>query len=467
MKEKRYLNWYNKIGYGTGDIAGNVVYALLSSFVMIYLTDTVGLKSGIVGTLMAISKIFDGVTDIFFGNMIDRTRSKMGKARPWMLWPYIGNSICLIACFAIPMDWGVGAQYAFFFIAYTLLNAVFFTANNIAYGALTALITKNENERVQMGSIRFIFAFTTSLLIQSVTVNAVTALGGGAEGWKWVAVIYAIIGLVINTFSVFSVKELPESELEGQSKQDEPKEKIGYVETAKLLFKNKYFLLICGVYLLTQISTAFVNIGIFFMTYVLGDANLLGTFATFTNVPMIIGLLLAPAIIQKMNGMYKVNLTGYAFATVCRVLIIVGAKLGSVPMMLLFTALANFGMSPMQGDLNALIAACSEHTYLTQGKRVDGSMFSCTSLGVKIGGGLGTAITGWLLDAAGYIPNAAVQAGSALNMLNVMYLWVPMVLSILITVLLSRLDVETVNKKLIGRMEASMQDNIEMVDAEN
>ena len=399
--------------------------------------------------------------------MIDRTRSKMGKARPWMLWPYIGNVICLVACFAIPENWGEGAQYAFFFIAYTLLNGVFFTANNIAYGALTALITKNENERVQMGSLRFIFAFATSLLIQSVTVNAVAALGGGAEGWKWIAVIYALIGLAVNTFSVFSVKELPESELENQSKADEPKEKIGYIETAKLLVKNKYFLLICGIYLLTHISNGFVNIGIFFMTYVMGDANLLGTFATFTNIPMIIGLLLAPTIIQKMNGMYKVNLVGYGFATLCRVLVIIGAYLGSVPMMLIFTALANIGMSPMQGDLNALIAACSEHTYLTQGKRVDGSIFSCTSLGVKIGGGLGTAITGWLLDAAGYIPNAAAQAGSALNMLNFMYLWVPMLISILVTVLLSRMDVEKVNKKLIARMEASMQDNIELVEAEN
>ena len=90
MEEKKYLTWYNKIGYGSGDIAGNVVYALLSSFVMIYLTDTVGLNSGIVGTLMMISKLFDGVTDIFFGSMIDKTKSRMGKARPWMFWAYFG-----------------------------------------------------------------------------------------------------------------------------------------------------------------------------------------------------------------------------------------------------------------------------------------------------------------------------------------------------------------------------------------
>lgn len=82
MSEKKYLRWYNKLGYGSGDIAGNVVYALLSSFVMIYLTDTMGMSAGIVGTLIAVSKIFDGITDIFFGSMIDKTHSKFGKARP-------------------------------------------------------------------------------------------------------------------------------------------------------------------------------------------------------------------------------------------------------------------------------------------------------------------------------------------------------------------------------------------------
>ena len=159
MEEKKYLKWYNKVGYGAGDIAGNVVYAFLSSFVMIYLTNTVGLNAGIVGTLIAVSKLFDGITDIFFGSMIDKTISKMGKAKPWMLWAYIGCAVTLVAIFAIPVDMGEFAQYAWFFIAYTLLNAVFYTANNIAYSALTAFVTKNSKERVQMGSYRFSLLF--------------------------------------------------------------------------------------------------------------------------------------------------------------------------------------------------------------------------------------------------------------------------------------------------------------------
>ena len=118
-KEKTYLKWYNKVGYGSGDLAANMVYGLLTSFVMIYLTDTVGLNSGVIGTLIMASKFFDGFTDIIFGNLMDKTHSKMGKARPWMLYSQIGNSIFLAACFMIPMSWGQKAQYAYFFIAYT------------------------------------------------------------------------------------------------------------------------------------------------------------------------------------------------------------------------------------------------------------------------------------------------------------------------------------------------------------
>ena len=208
MTERKYLKWYNMVGYGSGDIAGNVVYAFLTSFVMIYLTNTIGLDAGIVGTLIAVSKLLDGVTDVFFGTMIDRTKSKMGKARPWMFYGFFGCAVTLFAIFAIPSNMGKFAQYAWFFIAYTLLNAVFYTANNIAYSALTSLVTKNSSERVQMGSFRFIFAFSTSLLIQTVTVGAVDALGGGAAGWRNIALIYCILGVITNTIAVFSVKDL-------------------------------------------------------------------------------------------------------------------------------------------------------------------------------------------------------------------------------------------------------------------
>ncbi len=320
MEEKRYLKWYNKVGYGSGDIAGNVVYAFLTSFVMIYLTDTIGLSSGIVGTLIAVSKLFDGFTDIFFGSMIDKTHSRLGKARPWMIYGYIGCAITLVACFAVPIGLGKTAQYAWFFIAYTLLNGVFYTANNIAYSALTSLVTKNSKERVQMGSYRFIFAFSTSLLIQSITVGFVGFCGGGAAAWRRVAIIYAVIGLIVNTISGLSVKELSDDELnDGETEDNE--EKYGLVQAFKLLAKNKFYLMICGTYILQQLYSAMIGAGIYYMTWVLKNKNLFGQFAWAVNIPLIIALIFTPTLVGKWKGMYKLNLRGYIIAVIgcCRI----------------------------------------------------------------------------------------------------------------------------------------------------
>lgn len=451
MTEKKYLKWYNKIGYGSGDIGGNVVYAFLTFFVMIYLTDSVGLNSGIIGTLMAVAKIFDGISDVIFGSLIDKTHTKMGKARPWMLWPYFGCGVCLFAIFAIPTSWGKVAQYTFFLIFYVMLNAGFYTANNIAYSALTALVTKNENERVQLGSIRFIFAFTTSTIIQAITFGLVDYFGNDAAAWKIVALIYVMIGIISNTISVLSLKELPEEENNTKKETSAPAEKYSLREAVCLLIKNKYYLLILGIYMLTQLYSAFTGVGTYYMTYVLSDANLLGKFATALNIPMIIGLLLVPTVVAKLGGMYRINYSGYIVATVARFLVIVAAYMGSIPMMLAFTAVASLGMCPLQGDLNAVIASASDYTYLTTGKRIDGTMYSCTSLGVKLGGGLGTAVSGWLLAASGYIKGGAVaQPDSVITMLNVMYLWLPAIFCALVTFLLIQLNVEKANQTILA-----------------
>ena len=454
MSEKKYLRWYNKLGYGSGDIAGNVVYALLSSFVMIYLTDTMGMSAGIVGTLIAVSKIFDGITDIFFGSMIDKTHSKFGKARPWMLYGYVGCAITLISIFAIPVSMGSFAQYAWFFISYTLLNSVFYTANNIAYSALTALVTKNSKERVQMGSYRFIFAFATSLLIQSVTLKFVSVMGGGASGWRTVAIIYAIIGLIVNTISTLSVKELSDEELAEGENANEEDQKYGIIKALKILIHNKYYMMICGTYILQQIYGAMINVGVYYATYVLFNENMYGVFSWFINIPLIIALLFTPSLVQKWKGMYKLNKYSYMLATVGRLLVVIAGYLGSVPLMLAFTALAALGQGPWQGDMNAVIASCSEYTWLTKQKRVDGTMYSCTSLGVKIGGGLGTAIAGWLLEWSGYNGSLAVQPDSCINMLHFMYLWIPFILDLVITIILSRMNVEKANDELKAKCKS-------------
>ena len=140
-------------------------------------------------------------------------------------------------------------------------------------------------------------------------------------------------------------------------------------------------------------------------------------------------------------------------ATVGRLLVAVAGYTGNIPLMLAFTALAALGQGPWQGDMNAVIASCSEYSWLTKHKHVDGIMYSCTSPGVKIGGGLGTAIVGLLLDFSGFKGTLTVQPDSAINMLHIMYLWIPMILSLVITFIMSEMNVEAANRRLREQME--------------
>lgn len=307
-------------------------------------------------------------------------------------------------------------------------------------------MTKNSKERVQMGSYRFIFAFSTSLLIQSVTVIFVDFCGGGAEAWRTVAIIYAVIGLIVNTISGLSVKELPEEELISADQSKE--EKYSAVDAFRLIIANKYYLMICGVYILQQLYTAMIGAGIFYATWVLKNKNLFGVFSWAVNIPLIIALIFTPTLVGKWNGMYKLNLRGYMLAVAGRALVVVAGYMESVPLMLLFTAVAAFGQGPWQGDMNAVIASCSEYTYLTKGKKVEGTMYSCTSLGIKLGGGIGTAVVGWLLELSGYVGTAETQPESCISMLQFMYLWLPLIFDVLIMLVLSRINVEEANDKI-------------------
>ena len=449
--EKKYLKWYQKVAYGSGDLAANCSYGLVSSFILLYLTGTMGLNSGIIGTLMLASKFLDGISDVIFGTLIDRTHSKLGKARPWMLYGQIGLSVCLFLLFAVPAA-DTTVQYIYFFVVYTALNAVFFTANNIAYASLVALITKNNNERVQLGSIRFMFAVVTNIVMGFAVTGMVEKFGGGATGWRTTALIFAIIGLVVNTISCLAVKELPEDELADELAAKKTKnaddDKLSFGETVKILVHNKYYLLILAIYLVYYImSNLTTGAGAFCATYYWGDGSLLGTFSMMKMFPVIIALALAPGLVKKFGSMQKVNFWGYLVSSVLGIPMIYFAAQKNVKMFLLLMFIKGIFAGMLSGSLNALIAEISGYTTRTTGKRMDGMMFSCSSLGVKVGGGIGTAAVGWLLELGGFVGTATVQSESAITMIFNLYITFPVIMGVIITVLLAFLDVENANKK--------------------
>lgn len=460
MNEKKYLKWYHKVAYGSGDLASNCGYALISSFVMLYLTNAVGLNSAVIGTLMMVSKLLDGVSDIFFGGLMDRTKSKMGQARPWMLFGQIGVSACLFLVFSIP-SMSENMQYVYFFVFYTAFNAVFYTANSIAYAALAAKITKNGQERVQLGSIRFIFATFTTLLISYNAMSLVEKFGGGTKGWRTVALIFAVIALAVNMFCVLMVKEVPDEDIRSDGEKTSAGEKdsdgkqkaaegtkVSFGTSLKLLLKNPYYIIILCLYLVNYIYSGITQgSAIYFMTYYLGDPALLGTFSLFQLVPVMLILTVTPMLVKKFGSMWKMNLYARIITLLMGVVFLIGALNKNLPVMLFATFLRNMAGGPLTGTLNAMVAETSDYTWRTQGVRIDGVMFSCSSIGVKLGGGIGSAVVGWLLALGGFNGTAEVQTAGAINMIFFMYVVLPLIMGVLMAILVYLMKVEKANKE--------------------
>lgn len=344
-------------------------------------------------------------------------------------------------------------QYAYFFIAYTLLNAIFYTANNIAYSALTSLITKNSQERVQMGTFRFIGSTLGNLLVSNFTLVMVEKFGGGNVGWRTTAIIFALIGLVVNTISVLSVKELPEEEINEAYREAKEEgivqKEIGLIETLKTLVKNKYFDMLTMIYLLFYLMAG-VSLGaaIYYFTYNCGNAGLFGKMISIFSVANVIGLIAAPMLVKKLKNIRILNVGCFILNVIVRAIYLIFVMQGNAPVVVWMYGLVSLTCCTLGGTFNALVSEASEYTYLKTGKRMDGSMYSCTSFGMKVGNGLGSAISGWLLAASHYDATAAVQSASCTNMLSFMFAGIPLIITVIILILYYKLDVEKVNQKL-------------------
>ena len=449
-KQKKNLSLPQKLAYGSGDLGSNFFYMFVSSFAMIYMTNTIGLNAGIIGTLIMVSKLLDGFTDVIFESILDRTKSKMGKARPWMFFFGFPLAISMILAFAIPSGMGEVAQYVWFFIAYTCANALFYTANNISYATMSALITKNETERVSLGSFRYVFAVTGSILVSSITVMLTEVFGGGAAGWRTVAIIYAVILVIFNSLASLCVKELPQddAEISGSAEEDGQKqEKISFWKLLKTVLSNKYYLLLLGIYLFYYTSNNLgTGIGVYYFTYVIGNANLLGV-VSMASIIMIVGLIFNPALVKKF-GMYRVNLYSYIITcifTAIMMIFIYTANLGGI---VVTAILRGISMAFLLGSLNALVAEVAQNNWLKNKIHTEGMMFSCSSIGMKVGSGLGAGMVGWLLNLVNFDGLAEIQPDSVLSMIKFIYGAVPLILTILITLCLAFMKVDSENKKL-------------------
>lgn len=451
---REMLSLGRKIGYGVGDFGANYCWSFVAAFIMIYFTNVLGISAAVVGTIMMLSKILDGISDVFMGRIIDRTKSKMGKARFWLFISSFPLAVSVFLLFNIPAGFTENTKYIYIFIIYTLMGAVFYTMNNIAYSTLTALITKNQKERVTLGSYRFIFALTALILISSYTMGLVERFGGGQAGWRTVSLIYSVICFIGLMVPVVAVRELPESELTEQHEnvpvqgEEAEKEKGGFWKDFALLMRNKYFIMVLIYYLSYYLFNGiFAGLGIYFSTYCLGNAGLLGIITVASRIPTIIMLLFVPKLSEQF-GVRRTALAGACVAFGGTLLSYLGGSTGGFTLLLAGMVIKAFGSAPMTGSLNALIAATDDYSQLKFGKRMTGTIYSCSSIGIKVGTGLGTAACGFLLDLGGFDGLAKVQSSTAVNVIHQGYLLSFVFLTVIAVITLYFLKVEAENDRL-------------------
>lgn len=307
-QEKRYLKRWQYLTVGGGN-AGMVLTAnLISNFYILFATDYMGLNSVLIGTLMLIAKLFDGITDLIFGVIMDRSTSRLGKARPWIFRSAIPLSLCCIMLFFIPSKGSV-MPYVYFFIFYTVYNAVFYTMANLSYNTLSALVTRSDSERVEMGVFSYFTVVVANVAITAFTLNCVKALGGNATAWRVVSAIFSIIGAVLLMISAATVKELPPEE---SAQKEEKNEKLGVKEGLKIVVHNPYyFWCILANIVNAMVLAALSNLSLYFCKINLHNLDLYSLLGSVGVVFMIPGLLIAPTMVKKL-GLWKCNIISCA-----------------------------------------------------------------------------------------------------------------------------------------------------------
>ena len=214
-------------------------------------------------------------------------------------------------------------------------------------------------------------------------------------------------------------------------------------------FSFKYFDMLTCMYLLFYLMMG-VSMGaaVYFFIYNCGDGSLFGKLVSASSVASVIGLIIAPFLVQKFQSIRKLSIIFFSANVIVRIIYAIFAMQGNATVLVFGYGLVSLTCCTLGGTFNALVSEASQYTFLKTGKRLDGSMYSCTSFGMKVGGGLGSAISGWLLSASHFDATAAVQATETTNMLTFMFAWIPVIITIIILVIYFLLDVEKKNKEL-------------------
>ncbi len=422
-----------RIGYGCGDLASNFIWQAMSIFIVYYYTDVIGVAAGIIGSIMLFSRVFDGVSDIAMGYVIDKTTSRHGKARPWLLWLAVPFAISAVLLFAVP-DVSPFWQTVYIAVTYNLVCLVY-TGLNVPYGTLNSLITQDQYQRSLLNVFRMSLALIGVLLVSNLTLPVATLFGGGQAGWIVTFAIFGAIGTGLFLFTFKSTRERVQPADEKRRQAPVPLK-----QSLRTLGKNRYWALATLFILITYIFNA-LNSGavVYYAQYLLDDTWLVGVITTAYIVFILAGMaFVAP--ITKRYGKRNAIIVGELITLVGYGVMLI--DLGNVYLIVAGTVIRGLGKAPINGSMFALLGDTIEYGEWKTGIRNEGMVYSGGSMGIKIGSGLGTALLGWILAFGGYVGGGGEQSDTALLAIQTLFVYLPMGLCALMIVLMLFYDLD-------------------------
>lgn len=444
------LSWWTRISYGLGDTACNVVMGITTAVLTLFYTDYAGVSVAVVGLAMLISRVFDGTSDVIMGVIVNKTKSKWGKARPWVLWMAVPYALCTISMFCIPQSTET-VQFWYIFVTYNLCTTVCYTAINVPYGTLSTLMTRSSHERDMLSVIRMALSPFGKIIAVTFTLPIVKLFGDDQAAWIKVMSIWCIIavGLLIICFA--NCKETVRFEVQQQA---QPKVTAG--RSLKALLSNPYFWATLILWAVTCIHTTIIGTDLpYYCKYVLGNDELYSFIYTAEIVSLIVGALACPLLLRRFNKR-DLSLLGCVIVVAAQALIMLHPN--SFSWIMTMTIIRSLGQAPLTSVVFGMMGDVVEYGQWKSHIRQESLIFGAGSLGFKVGTGVTSAIMTMLLEGAGFLSSTtggAVQPESAKEMIATIFYWGPILVwaIAIVVLLLYRLDkiYPTIMKELAER----------------
>ncbi len=389
------LSLKEKVGYSLGDTASHFVWDMVGFWILIFYTDTFGISAAAAGTIMLIARFWDMASDPIMGIIADRTKTKWGKFRPYILWMALPYSVLAVLAFTTP-NFGQTGKVVYAGVTYILLMTVF-TAINLPYSSLGAVMTSDSYERAGLNSYRFIFAFVGQFIVSGTALSLALYFGKGdsAKGYQYTLILFSLISFILFMITFKTTRE----RVQPPKKQQE-----NLKEDFKNLFKNKPWVILFFVGIISFVMFAMQNLSIaYYFKYYIGKEENVQLFNVIGTVALIVAIPFSKPLAKRF-GKRNVFLASSLLSGFFFILLYLPG-VNDIYMIYGFNILAKMAYAPAVPLLWTMLADTADYSEWKTGRRATGLTFSAATFAQKAGWGIGGALAGWLLAAFKFTPN--------------------------------------------------------------